>query len=212
MTGAVPAGLYVLTGGGSRTEGGLLEGVAAAIRGGARWVQYRDKDAPPDTRATRARVLRRLCSERGVPLIVNDDVALAQAVDAAGVHLGRDDAPLQATREALGAGALIGISCYDSLDRARAAEAGGADYVAFGRFFPSRTKPRATPAPIALLRRARAALSVPIVAIGGITPENGVALIVAGADVLAVGHGVFGHADVEAAARRYAALFDVPTP
>ncbi len=212
MTGAVPAGLYVLTGGGSRTEGGLLEDVAAAIRGGARWVQYRDKDAPPDTRATRARALRRLCGEHGVPLIVNDDVALARAVGAAGVHLGRDDAPLQAAREALGAGALIGISCYDSLDRAHAAEAGGADYVAFGRFFPSRTKPRATPAPIGLLRRARAALSVPIVAIGGITPENGAALIVAGADVLAVGHGVFGHADIEAAARRCAALFDVPAP
>ncbi len=199
-------GLYLITAPAASDEARWLAGVAAALRGGASIVQYRDKEADPPARTRRAQALRRLCAAHGVALIVNDDVELARAVGA-GVHLGRDDTPLAAARARLGPGRLIGISCYDSLERARAAAAGGADYVAFGRFFPSHTKPEATPAPLELLPRARAALSLPIVAIGGITPENGAALIAAGADLLAVGHAVSAADDPQTAAQRIAALF-----
>lgn len=152
-------------------------------------------------------MLRTLCRARRVPLIINDDIELAVAVDADGVHLGRDDGDLSAARDRLGPGRLIGISCYNDLELARAAAAQGADYVAFGSFFVSATKPAAAPADIALLRRARRTLAVPIVAIGGITPENGRALIAAGADMLAVIRGVFATTDVRRAAQSFSELF-----
>lgn len=154
-----------------------------------------------------AESLAALCRSFGAVFIVNDDVALACAVRADGVHLGRDDADPPNARAALGQRALVGLSCYDSLDRARRAQAANADYVAFGSFFPSRTKPHATRADVRLLRTARALLHIPIVAIGGITPENGRQLLEAGADALAVVDGLFGEPDPEFAARRYAALF-----
>ncbi|MAT65105.1 MAG: hypothetical protein CMN57_05635 [Gammaproteobacteria bacterium] len=132
---------------------------------------------------------------------------MAAAAGAHGVHLGRDDAAVTAARERLGPRAIIGVSCYNELDRARQAARLGADYVAFGRFFPSRTKPQAVQAEPALLTAARRELGLPLVAIGGITPENGGLLLAAGADMLAVIHGVFGAADIEAAARGYTALF-----
>jgi thiamine-phosphate pyrophosphorylase len=185
----------------------LIAAVEAAIPGGARVIQYRDKTSPPDARRATAQALQALCARHGVPLLINDDVALALAVGAAGVHLGRDDRDLAAARASLGPQAIIGVSCYNELDRARIAEQAGADYVAFGRFFPSRTKPQAVQAAPDLLRAARAALKVPIVAIGGITPENGATLIAAGADALAVIDGVFGQPDPRAAAARMAQLF-----
>jgi thiamine-phosphate pyrophosphorylase len=139
--------------------------------------------------------------------IVNDDAALARQSQADGVHLGREDtAPVQA-RARLGSRAIIGVSCYNELPRAQAAQEQGADYVAFGRFFPSRTKPQAVQAGPELLHEAKKKLRIPVVAIGGITPENGASLIAAGADALAVIEGVFGQADVRAAAERYAQLF-----
>ena len=145
-----------------------------------------------------------------MPLIVNDDVALAAAVEAAGVHLGHNDAAPAAARDLLGPRAIIGVSCYNRLDLALAARDQGADYVAFGSFFPSSTKPLAVRADIDLLRRARRELRLPLVAIGGITPENGAVLVGAGADMLAVVTGVFGAPDPQAAARAYARLFDSP--
>ncbi len=181
--------------------------VRAALAGGARVIQYRDKRSEPAQRAVVAHELNRLCVERGVPLIINDDVALAAEVGAAGVHIGRDDSDLTHTRAQLGPEAIIGVSCYNELERALAAQAGGADYVALGRFFPSHTKPNAVQATTALLHAACARLHIPIVAIGGITPENGAALLEAGADALAVIEGVFGQPDIEAAAERYARLF-----
>jgi thiamine-phosphate pyrophosphorylase len=181
--------------------------VRAALAGGARVIQYRDKGSEPARRAAIAHELNRLCVEHGVPLFINDDVALAAEVGAAGVHIGRDDSDLAHTRAQLGPEAIIGVSCYNELERALAAQAGGADYVAFGRFFPSHTKPNAVQATTALLHAACARLHIPIVAIGGITPENGAALLDAGADALAVIEGVFGQADIRAAAERYARLF-----
>jgi thiamine-phosphate pyrophosphorylase len=143
--------------------------------------------------------------------IVNDDLDLAAAVGADGVHLGRDDAHPRRARHRLGRRALIGISCYNQLERAREAQALGADYAAFGRFFPSHTKPSAVQADPELLRRARREIDLPLVAIGGITPENAGFLLDAGADMLAVVDGVFGADDVRAAARSFTELFGPQT-
>ena len=181
--------------------------VRAALAGGARVIQYRDKRSDAAQRAAITHELNRLCLEHGTPLLINDDVTLAAEIGAAGVHIGRDDADLAHTRAQLGAGAIIGVSCYNELERGLTAQADGADYVAFGRFFPSHTKPSAVQATTALLHAARTRLHIPIVAIGGITPENGAALLEAGADALAVIEGVFGQADIRAAAERYARLF-----
>jgi thiamine-phosphate pyrophosphorylase len=185
----------------------LLEAVAAAIDGGAVMVQYRHKTVAEVGRRRDAEALLELCRTRGVPLIINDDVELAAALGADGVHIGRDDMPVGEARKVLGRDAIIGVSCYDSLQAARAAAASGADYVAFGSFYPSTIKPQAVRAELELLRQGRARLSLPIAAIGGITPENGARLVAAGADLLAVITGVFGSDDTAAAARRYAALF-----
>jgi len=169
-------------------------------------LQYRNKRADDSERRRQADGLRALCSDAGVPLIVNDDAALAAAVGADGVHLGEHDGAIATARALLGNDAIIGVSCYDDAQRATAAAAQGADYVAFGAFFPSSTKPGARQASMELLRRSRA-LELPRVAIGGITPDNAPLLIAAGADLVAVISGVFDAPDPVAAARAYAACF-----
>jgi thiamine-phosphate pyrophosphorylase len=196
----------------SRATQSLIRRVELALAGGARLVQYRDKSRDLSLRLAQARALGTLCDAAGVPLIINDDIQLAAAVSADGVHLGRDDPDPREARRLLGPSALIGVSCYDRLDLAEAAQAAGADYVAFGSFFPSSTKPLAVRADLDLLRQARRRIRLPLVAIGGITPENGAALIEAGADLLAVVSGVFGAPDLRAAAAAYARLFATPDP
>ena len=197
-------GLYAITDGAPR----LLERVAAAIAGGAAVVQYRDKAASGTLRREReATDVLAVCRAHGVPLIINDDVALAATVGADGVHLGRDDAAVREARRVLGAAAIIGVSCYNDFDLAVAAQLAGASYVAFGRFFLSHTKPCAVSAPLDLIRQAKAQLSIPVVAIGGITPDNAAPLIDAGVDMLAVVHGIFGQTNPEQAARHYTQLF-----
>ncbi len=200
-------GLYAIADTQYLSDKRIGSAVEQAIGGGAQIVQYRDKSHRRGTRRRQAQSLAGLCRVHGVGFIVNDDVDLAAAVDS-GVHLGRDDASVAAARARLGPDAVVGVSCYDQLARAVDAEASGASYVAFGSFFASPTKPDAVTATPALLQTARALLHLPIVAIGGITPENGARLIAAGADALAVIHGLFGQGDVAAAARRYAALFN----
>lgn len=202
------AGLYAITDG---PRDDLLAVVRAALEGGATLLQYRDKTHAADRRLREARALAALCGEFEVPLIINDDVDLAAASGAAGVHLGEDDARLAVARARLGADAIIGVSCYDSLARAREAAQAGADYLAFGAFFPTTTKRVTRYATPALLRDARP-LGLPLVAIGGITPENAGPLVAAGADYLAVVSAVFGACDVRAAARRFAALFQTRNP
>jgi len=197
-------GLYAITDG-PRSD--LIEVCTAAIAGGAAMLQYRDKTRDDARRREEAAALSSLCAKSGIPLIVNDDVELAAAVGAAGVHLGDDDADIASTRARLGPNAIIGVSCYDSLERARELAASGADYLAFGAFFPSPTKPHARAATLKLLRDAQA-LNLPLVAIGGITAVNGAALIDAGADFLAVISAVFVARDVREAARDISALFD----
>jgi len=186
----------------------LEHAVEQAIAGGARVIQYRDKSHDVARRRNEASTLTRLCRLQGTPMIVNDDVELALAVGADGVHLGRDDTALDEARKRLGHDRIIGISCYDQLERAERAQADGADYVAFGAMFASTTKPGATPAGIGIIERARVHVRLPIVAIGGITPDNGGPLIEAGVNMLAVVSGVFAHRDTQKAARRYAQLFE----
>jgi thiamine-phosphate pyrophosphorylase len=200
-----PAGLYALTPDDPDTQA-LVAKVRAAITGGAAAVQYRNKPADPARRAEQARALAALCRAASVPLVVNDDIELALAVDAAGVHLGRDDGDLAAARRRLGPGRVLGASCYDRLERAEGAVAAGADYVAFGSVFASPTKPAAVRAPLALLGAARR-LGRPVVAIGGITLENAPDAIAAGADALAVITALFDAGDIAARARAFSALF-----
>lgn len=200
-------GLYAITDPLLIPDDRLMAAVEQAILGGARLIQYRDKSHDAARRLAQAGALNELCQRHAVPLIINDDVELAAQVGAAGVHIGKDDPAFAIARACLGKNAVIGVSCYDRLDLALEAARAGADYVAFGAFFPSPTKPTEIRASVALLRKARAALSVPIVAIGGITPDNAPLLLDVGADALAVVSGVFGQPDIQAAARRYANLF-----
>jgi thiamine-phosphate pyrophosphorylase len=190
-------GLYGVT-----PEGPDLERkVRLALEGGIALLQYRRKRGD----AAEAARVASLAREFGVPLIVNDDLALALEIGAAGAHLGREDGELAAARRRL-TGKILGASCYDDLARARAAVAAGADYVAFGAVFPSPTKPQAPRAPLGLFREAKA-LGVPLAAIGGITLENAPALLAAGADLLAVITDLFDAPDIRGRARQYGKLF-----
>jgi thiamine-phosphate pyrophosphorylase len=203
MTALSGGGLYAITSG---THAQLLMDVTLALAGGACVLQYRDKSDDAPRRRAEAEALLHLCRSHRVPLIINDDVALAAAIGADGVHLGERDLDIATARAALGPQAIIGVSCYNSFERARQLALSGADYLAFGAFFPSPTKPHAPRAEPDLLRRA-AALGLPTVAIGGITPDNGGLLVEAGADYLAVITGVFGADDIRLAASRFAALY-----
>ncbi len=198
-------GLYAVTPDGLTTEM-LLEKVGQAIVGGASIVQYRNKSSPPGERLLQAAALAALARQQHALFIVNDSMELALQTDADGVHLGRDDGDVAATRSRL-PNRLIGVSCYDSLERADAAVAAGADYVAFGAAYPSASKPAAVRAPLSLYREARRRLPVPIVAIGGIDPANAGALIEAGVDAVAVISALFDADDITATARCFAGLF-----
>lgn len=200
-------GLYAVTDSSLTPPGQIVEYLRHALRGGAALVQYRDKGTDAARREQEVRALLDLCRAQQVPLIINDDVALAQRTGADGVHLGKEDSSPAYAREQLGAQAIIGVSCYGSLELALQAQAAGADYVAFGSFYPSHTKPHAAPVAIDVLIQARARLHIPVAAIGGITPERGAVLIQAGADLLAVVHGIFGQPDIYAATQCYAQLF-----
>lgn len=196
-------GLYAITNGPRRD---LEDAVEAALRGGACVIQYRDKTKDQARRNGEATQLARMCARKKIPLIINDDVDLAIACGATGVHLGADDASVAETRARLGDNAIIGVSCYNSLDRADRAADDGADYIAFGAFHPSSTKPLASVATPELLVVAKS-IGLPLVAIGGITPDNAPELISAGADCIAVITSLFDADDIEAVARRFSLLF-----
>jgi thiamine-phosphate pyrophosphorylase len=197
-------GLYAITQCENKTAETVVSEVAAAIRGGAVLVQYRDKN--PADGLSLAKELVNICHRHNVPMIINDNVELAAKVGADGVHLGKNDGDIAEARKRLGPDAIIGVSCYDFVEKAIVAQAQGASYAAFGRFFSSSSKPLAAPAHITTLQKARQSLSIPIVAIGGILPENGGQLLTAGADLLAVIGGLF-DSQPEQSARAYQALF-----
>lgn len=200
-------GLYAVTP--ERADGGaLLADVEAALAGGCRVVQLRDKLSPMAERLARARALRAATLRHGALLLINDDLALCRLVDADGVHLGRDDGDLALARRLLGPEKILGASCYADLARAQAAEQAGADYVAFGAAFPSPTKPEAANATVDLFFRAKTALTVKVCAIGGITAANAPTLLAAGVDLLAVITDLFSAPDIEARAAAYQRLFE----
>lgn len=199
-------GLYAVTPQCYPDASRLAGAVRLALEGRAAMVQFRDKSGDEAWRLETALRLKAVCDEFGAPLIVNDDPHLAAAIGAAGAHLGRDDMALEQARALLGDGALIGVSCYDSLGRARAAAARGAGYLAFGSVYPTDTKPGAVSCPHEVFGAARA-LGLPLVAIGGITPENGRALVEAGADSLAVISAVFSAPDIRRAAESFSNLW-----
>lgn len=186
----------------------LLNKVEAALKGGTKIIQYRDKTDDHSRREQEARALVQLCQRYDAILLVNDDYELAAKVKAPGVHMGQTDGELAKARALLGKDAIIGITCHDSLALALKAEAEGADYVAFGRFFPSNTKPGAQPAPLNLLTEAKQQLSIPVCTIGGITLENANQLISQKADMIAVVHALFAAEDVTARAQAFQQLFN----
>lgn len=199
-------GLYALTPQRHPDAARLVREVRQALAGGAAMVQFRDKSNDAAWRLDVAKALKAECDARNVPFIVNDDVGLAKSVGASGVHLGREDNAPGSARATLGATALIGVSCYDSLDRARAALEQGASYLAFGSVYSSQTKPGAIHCPLGTLAEAKR-FGLPVVAIGGLTPDNGRAVIDAGADGLAVISAVFDAPDIGKAAQSFSALW-----
>jgi len=227
-------GLYAIADTAAIPAGQLAAHVGAALRGGARLVQYRDKSGDAARRLAEASELLDLCRKHRVPLLINDDYKLCAAIGADGVHLGREDTALGYARSELGPRAIIGASCYNAAALAETAAEHGADYVAFGAFFPSANKPQAVRAYPRLLHEARRRTGLPVCAIGGITLDNAAGLIGAGADMLAVIGGLFSVApgaadhpsgsspgdgpaagqclDIQSVAARFGRLFDSAAP
>ena len=203
-------GLYGITDSKLMPDDATLEArVTAAIEGGMTILQYRDKSQNQGRRLRQAKMLMALCDKAGVLFLINDDVDLAEACRAHGVHLGQSDEGIASARQRLGEKAVIGITCENSLELARTATKQGADYIAFGRFFPSLTKPDAKPAPLSLLDEARQEFNLPMVAIGGITRDNARQLVDAGADMLAVVNDLFSPEDPATITRRAQSYCDL---
>ena len=183
----------------------LADVLHAALAGGCRLVQLREKEWPSGRLLPVAERLRARCAAAGATFIVNDRVDLAVAVGADGVHLGQEDLPARAARPLLRPGMILGISTH-SVEQARAAQADGADYVAVGSLFPTRSKAEFQLVGIDLLRKLRAEIRVPLIGIGGITHDNVGEVIAAGADGVAVISAVCADDDPRAAAARFVAL------
>ena len=202
-----PQGLYAITDCDNLSMKQLLEYTAVILANGAALLQYRNKTDLPADSHNKAEKIRDLCREFNIPFIINDDIDLAISVNADGVHLGKDDMDCRKARIILGPECIIGVSCYNELQRARTAAKNGASYVAFGAFFPTDSKQQTVPADVNLIRQARQALAVPLAAIGGITPQNGGQLVAAGANYLAVISGVYASRDPATVTRQYVNLF-----
>ena len=185
----------------------LIKKVEAALQGGVNVLQYRNKQANHKLQTQQARAILPLCRQYNVPLIINDSVKLCLTLDADGVHLGADDGNLAEVRARLGESKILGASCYNCFDLAIAAQNQGADYVAFGACFASNTKPNAPVANVSLFSQARAELSVPSVAIGGINLQNANQVIQAGADAIAVIQAIFAADDVRLATQQFSQFF-----
>jgi thiamine-phosphate pyrophosphorylase len=201
-------GLYAIADTSVIAEDGLVDEVTSVLRGGCRIIQYRDKSFDRDKRSRQATQLAQTCREFGAIFIINDDVELAIAVEADGVHVGRDDTAVAAIKQNF-PGLIIGASCYNSLELAGQAANAGADYLAFGSFFPSTTKPEAPPADIETLLKAKQRFKLPVVAIGGIMEDNAPGLVSSGADAIAVISGVFSTPDSYVSSRKFTELFEI---
>lgn len=201
-------GLYAIADRSIIEQPDLYKQASEAIDGGATVIQYRAKNISMAQQTQDAVLLVTLCRQRNVLFIVNDEPHLAKQVGANGVHIGEEDISITETRSIVGDSMIIGCSCYNDIRRAHNAEYAGADYVAFGSFFPSTTKPDAVHAPVSLLTEAKSSIKVPLVAIGGINAANGKQLVSAGADVLAVASEIFRAKNVKLAAHQLASLFN----
>ena len=201
-------GLYAITDARLIPDAQFATRIELALKGGARIIQYRDKSNDHIKRTLQATILKQLCDQYQALCIINDDIDLALEIKAHGLHIGRDDGELSVIRQRLGEDKIIGVSCYNQLALAQVAEQQGADYVAFGSFFSSPTKPDAPAASLDLLTQARTQINIPICAIGGITLNNAAQLLEAGVDMLAVISDVFGHEDVFSASESFKTLIE----
>lgn len=174
----------------------LVAKTEQAILGGINILQYRNKTASYEQQEKEANELAQLCRKHDVIFLINDNIELAIKTNADGVHIGQQDTRLEQARKKLGSGKIIGVTCHNQLSLAKQAEKQGADYVAFGRFFPSLTKPSAPAAELSLLKQAKQEISIPICAIGGITHELAPQVLKQGVDMLAVINGIFGQDDI----------------
>lgn len=197
-------GLYAIADSSILSDEEFLEKVEIVLKNGAAILQYRDKSGI----FKHAVEIKKLCNQYNIPLIINDNLQLAKQLDADGVHLGKDDDDLKSAREFLGNEKIIGISCYNNLDRALEMQNMGATYIAFGAFFSSNTKPLAVKADLELLRNAKRKLSIPIVCIGGIALENAEQLISNGADYIAVIQGLFKANDLAKTTQQFSKKFN----
>ena len=196
-------GLYVITDCDRLAGASLLSVTEEILQAGVTALQYRDKSAGDTGRKCTAAALSTLCREYGCLFIVNDDVQLAKSTGSDGVHLGQGDVDCKTARKTLGEEAIIGVSCYNSLDLARTAATDGADYVAFGSFYPTSSKRNTVTAEPAIIKQAKASLSLPVAAIGGITPANCPPLLARGADMLAVISSIYRAKDPTAAVEEF---------
>ncbi len=201
-------GLYAITDTANLSSELMLTRTEEILRAGAKLLQYRNKQANENTRIAEAEQLLDLCRKYSVPLIINDDISLAVQIGADGVHLGKTDSSIANARECLGNKAMVGCSCYNDLDRAQLVSKSGVDYIAFGAFFHSPTKPGAAHATADIIQTAKQKFDLPVVAIGGITPENGQSLIAAGADMLAVISGLYASNDPFNTTKQYIKMFN----
>ena len=199
-------GLYIVTPDWDNTQK-MVEVTELALRGGTQIVQYRHKTAEPALRKEQAQQLLQLCRRYQKPFIINDHVELAIELDADGIHVGGTDATIAEVRKSVGPNKIVGASCYGSLELAQAAYAAGASYVAFGGFYPSRVKKYPVTTPVEIIAQSHAAVPLPVVVIGGMTPENSAPLAAAGTDMVAAISSVYMQPDPEAAAREFAKLF-----
>ena len=199
-------GLYLVTPNWDDTAR-LMDVTAAALAAGAALVQYRHKDAAPELRREQATALLALCRRHHIPFIVNDHLDLCLSLDADGLHVGGTDMSVAAARAALGPGKIVGASCYGDLQLAHAAWQAGASYVAFGGFYPSPVKKYSFVTAPSVIAEARAHIALPVVVIGGMTPDNAVPLVAQGAHMVAAITSIYGAADPAAATRQFQALF-----
>lgn len=200
------SGLYGITPDMTDTAA-LIVRTEQALAGGARLIQYRNKTADAVLRRCQADLLAQLCRKYGVPLIVNDDLDLALEIGADGVHLGEHDSGIAAARKQLGVGKIVGASCYNKPELAHAAQIQGADYVAFGAFYPTLTKQNTVVATISMLRQVKDSLAVPVVCIGGINTANALSLIEAGACAIAVCQALYQSGHIRETAEKFSRFF-----
>lgn len=206
MTKSQLRGLYAITDATLMSDNFALA-IEQSLQGGCRIIQYRDKSEDTEKRHEQAALIRQLCNQYQALFIVNDDIELAIASAANGVHLGQSDHAIELAREQLGKDKIIGITCHDQLELAIAAEQAGADYVAFGAFFSSSIKPDASNAPLSLIQQAKAKLQIPVCCIGGITANNASQLIDAGSDMIAVISDLYASQDIKLASQTLSELF-----